>query len=65
MELGPPLAGPSLVDDTYRYERIATDRGLFEVIYGAARRRVQPMGRRFTQDQILRIIAYVGTLPKK
>jgi hypothetical protein len=26
---------------------------------------MQPMGRRFTQDQILRIMAYVASLPKK
>ena len=57
--------GPNLVDDIHKYEQVATDRGEFEVIYGGAAGAMQPMGRRFTQDQILRIMAYVSTLPPK
>ena len=54
--------GPSLVDQTFKYERVATDHGLFEVIYGGAAGAMQPMGRRFDQDQILRIMAYIETI---
>ncbi len=54
--------GPSLIDDTVKYERVATEHGEFEVIYGGAAGAMQPMGRRFTQDQILRIMAYIDTL---
>jgi len=57
--------GPSLIDDAVKYERVATEHGEFEVIYGGAAGAMQPMGRRFTQDQILRIMAYIETLPKK
>jgi len=54
--------GPSLVDDQYKYERIAGQHGEFEVIYGGAAGAMQPMGRRFTQDDILKIMAYVESL---
>lgn len=57
--------GPSLIDEAVKYERVATEHGEFEVIYGGAAGAMQPMGRRFTQDQILRIMAYIETLPKK
>ena len=56
--------GPSLIDETVKYERVATEHGEFEVIYGGATGAMQPMGRRFDQDQILKIMAYVETLPK-
>lgn len=54
--------GPNIVDDQHKYERVATPKGEFEVIYGGAAGAMQPMGRRFTQDQILKIMAYVETL---
>ena len=54
--------GPSLVDDTFKYERVARDHGEFEVIYGGAAGAMQPMGRRFDQDEIRRIMAYVDSL---
>ena len=54
--------GPSLTDATVKYQRVATQHGEFEVIYGGAAGAMQPMGRRFTQDEILRIMAYVETL---
>jgi cytochrome c-L len=57
--------GPSLIDSNHKYQRVTTDKGEFEVIYGGAAGAMQPMGRRFTQDQILRIMAYVASLPKK
>jgi cytochrome c-L len=54
--------GPNLIDDQHKYDRIAEPHGEFEVIYGGAAGAMQPMGRRFTQDQILKIMAYVETL---
>jgi cytochrome c-L len=57
--------GPSLIDDRVKYERVATEHGEFEVIYGGAAGAMQPMGRRFEQDEILRIMAYIRTLGVK
>lgn len=54
--------GPNIVDTNYKYPRIATNKGEFEVIYGGAAGAMQPMGRRFDEDQILKIMAYVETL---
>ncbi len=54
--------GPSLIDDTLKYERVATAHGEFEVVYGGAAGAMQPMGQRFTQDDILKIMAFVETL---
>jgi cytochrome c-L len=56
--------GPSLIGDTHRYPRVTTDKGMFEIVYGGATGAMQPMGKRLTQDQILRIIAYVRSLKK-
>ena len=54
--------GPSLIGDTHRYPRFATDKGIFEIIYGGATGAMQPMGKRLTQDQILHIIAFLRSL---
>jgi cytochrome c-L len=43
---------------------VTTDKGMFEIVYGGATGAMQPMGKRLTQDQILRIIAYVRSLKK-
>ncbi len=56
--------GPPLNDDEYRYERVATDKGEFEVIYGGAAGAMQAFGVRMPQDDILKIMAYVETLKK-
>jgi len=54
--------GPSLVDDKYRYPRIATDKGKFEIIYAGGAGAMQAFGRRITQDEILRVMAYLEKL---
>jgi cytochrome c-L len=54
--------GPALIDDDYRYPRVATDKGFFEVIYGGAAGAMQAFGRRLDQDELLQIMAYVETL---
>jgi len=57
--------GPSLVDSEYRYPRANTDVGEFEVIYGGATGAMQAFGDRLTQDEILKIMAYIQTLKKR
>ncbi len=56
--------GPSLIGDTHRYPRFTTDKGMFEIVYGGATGAMQPFGKRLTQDQILRVMAYVRSLRK-
>jgi cytochrome c-L len=51
--------GPSLVDRRHQYPQIATDIGLFEVVFGGAGGAMQPFSKRLSQDQILKVIAYV------
>lgn len=41
----------------------AAGHGEFEIIYGGAAGAMQPMGGQFDQDQILRIVAFVKSLP--
>ena len=57
--------GASLISDRHIYPRIATDIGWFEVVFGGASGAMQPFGLRMSQDQILRVMAYVRTLMKK
>ncbi len=58
--------GPSLVGDDYTYARVATDVGMFEVIYGGASGEMQAFSKRgLTQDQMLRIIGYVRSLKSR
>lgn len=54
--------GPSLIDGTYAHERVATDKGFFEVLYGGAAGAMQSFASRIDQDDLLKIMAYVETL---
>ncbi|RIA45429.1 c-type cytochrome [Dichotomicrobium thermohalophilum] len=54
--------GPNLVDDKYGYDDIATDKGKFEIIYAGGAGAMQAFGRRLTQDEILRVMAYLEKL---
>lgn len=54
--------GPNLVDDKYGYDDIATDKGKFEIIYAGGTGAMQAFGRRITQDEILRVMAYLDKL---
>jgi cytochrome c-L len=56
--------GASLVGEKHVHERIAKDVGLFEVIFGGAMGAMQPFSKRMTQDEILKVMAYVRTLMK-
>jgi cytochrome c-L len=54
--------GPSLVDEQWRYERTGTDVGKFEIIYAGGAGAMQAFGQRVSQDEILRLIAFLDTL---
>ena len=56
--------GPSLIEDYHVYEQIKQDAGLFSVIYGGGAGAMQPFSKRLTQDQILKVMAYLRTLMK-
>lgn len=53
--------GPALGDDEYRRERAATDKGMFEIIYGGSAGAMQPFHNRLDQDVMLRVMAYIET----
>ena len=57
--------GSSLVDAQVTYPRVVSDVGMFEVIYGGGTGAMQPLGARYTRDEILRIMAFVESLKKK
>jgi cytochrome c-L len=54
--------GPSLVDEQWRYERTGTDVGKFEIIYAGGAGAMQAFAQRLSQDEILRLIAFLDAL---
>ena len=57
--------GPSLIDDKVVNERAASDVGMFEIIHSGASGAMRPFSKRgVTQDQMLKMIAYIHTLKK-
>lgn len=54
--------GPSLIGPQHIYERTATDVGLFEAVFGGALGAMQSFRDRLTQDEILKVTAYVQSL---
>ncbi|MCC6367946.1 MAG: PQQ-dependent sugar dehydrogenase [Bryobacterales bacterium] len=56
--------GSNLVDSQYTYPRVATDVGVFEVVYAGATGAMQSFGNRIPQDDILKIMAYLSSLRK-
>ncbi len=57
--------GSNLVDAQVTYPRVATDVGMFEVIHSGASGAMQAFGNRLTQDEILRMMAFIESLKKK
>jgi len=57
--------GSNLTDSQYTYPRTANAVGTFEVIYAGATGAMQPFGNRLTQDEILRLMAFLDTLKKR
>ncbi|WP_439542907.1 c-type cytochrome [Hyphomicrobium sp.] len=57
--------GPSLIDEVYVNSRANTDVGIFEIIHSGASGAMRSFSERgVTQDQILKLIAYIHTLKK-
>lgn len=57
--------GSSLIDDVYVNARANTDVGVFEIIHSGASGAMRSFAERgVTQDQILKLIAYIHTLKK-
>ena len=57
--------GPNIIDDTVVRERVGTDLGMFEIIYGGGSGAMQSFHRRgMVQDDMLKIMAYVRSLKK-
>ncbi|HYD14988.1 MAG TPA: c-type cytochrome [Hyphomicrobium sp.] len=58
--------GPSLVDEVYVNSRANTDVGMFEIIHSGASGAMRSFAERgVTQDQMLKMIAYIHSLKKK
>jgi cytochrome c-L len=57
--------GSNLVDAQVTYPRVANDVGMFEAIYSGASGAMQSFGNRLTQDEILRMMAFIDSLRKK
>jgi cytochrome c(L) len=57
--------GPNLVDDRFNHPRVNTDVGTFEVVYGGGTGAMQAFGDRLTQEEILKIMAFVDSLKKR
>jgi cytochrome c-L len=54
--------GPALGDDYYTYPKNATDKGMFETMYGGARSMMGPQYNNLTKDEMLKIIAFVRSV---
>ncbi|WP_297809625.1 cytochrome c(L), periplasmic [uncultured Methylophaga sp.] len=54
--------GPALGDDYYTYPKNATDKGLFETIYGGARSMMGPQYNNLTIDEMLEIMAWIRSV---
>jgi cytochrome c(L) len=57
--------GPSLIDAQVVHPRVSTDIGTFEVIYAGGTGAMQPFGNRLTQEELLKIMAFLDTLKKR
>jgi cytochrome c-L len=56
--------GPSLIENYHVHDEIKTDVGLFEIVFGGGFGAMQPFSKRLSQDEILKVMAYVRTLMK-
>lgn len=65
LEDGKGRIGSNLVDNQYNHPRVNTDIGMFEVIYAGGTGAMQPYAGRITDDTILKIMAFIDSLPRK
>ena len=56
--------GPGLADDYWTYPSIATDKGLFEILFGGANGMMGPQYVNFNTDEMLQIMAWVRSIYK-
>jgi cytochrome c-L len=54
--------GPALGDDYYTYPKNATDKGLFETIYGGARSMMGPQYNNLSINEMLQIMAWIRSV---
>ncbi|MDH3282588.1 MAG: c-type cytochrome [Gammaproteobacteria bacterium] len=54
--------GPSLIDDVHINPRAGTDVGNFEIVMGGAFGAMRPFSDRMSQDEMLKVLAYVDGL---
>jgi cytochrome c-L len=57
--------GPNLVDNQFVHPRVATDVGTFEIIYAGGAGAMQSFGNRLTQEEILKIMAFLDSIKKR
>ncbi len=61
--------GPGLADDYWTYPAIATDKGLFEILFGGAKGMMGPQYGSFNTDEMLKIMGWLRSIyvgkPKK
>jgi cytochrome c(L) len=65
LEDGTGRIGSNLVDKQYNHPRVNTDAGMFEVIYAGGTGAMQPFAGKTTVDTMLKIMAFIDSLPKK
>lgn len=56
--------GPGLADDYWTYPAIATDKGLFEVLFGGANGMMGPQYVNFNTDEMLKIMGWLRSIYK-
>jgi cytochrome c-L len=54
--------GPGLADDYWTYPSIATDKGLFEVLFGGANGMMGPQYVNFNTDEMLKIMGWLRSI---
>lgn len=54
--------GPSLVDDQWAHQQHTGQKGMFEITYAGGAGAMQAFGDRYSQDEILKVLAYIEKL---
>jgi len=53
------------VDNQFVHPRVSTDVGTFEIIYAGGAGAMQAFGNRLTQEEILKIMAFLDSIKKR
>ncbi len=64
-EDGDGRMGPSLIDDVWMYDRVASEVGRFEIIYGGGVGVMRAFKGKLPAEDILAIMAYIGKLRER